>query len=208
MARTVVAVYESVYVAKKAIGEMLEAGFPRDRIDLFIDHSLDDLNNSSKPIAARSEMVIDELRAGASVGTGIGSSIGIAGSLMFIRGVLHLPWLTSFGQPVDTMVVALVLIGLCAMAGAITGFLLGGLLGLGITEEEICQYARNIRKNGVTVMVVADWDAVDGTLEILGRFNPLEIRQKSIEWHKAGQREKKLAERALKVKVPEQNRPR
>lgn len=200
MARTVIAVYDSVYTAKKAIWELIDLGYPRERIDLFAEHNMDNL---AKADSTRSEMVMDELRAGAALGAGIGGALGLAGAVLFLLQVLSLPflsWIDSIPLEAGAILLAAVVVG------AILGSLFSGLIGLGIPEEEIVQYARNVRKEGVTVMVVADWDAVDGTLEVLGRHNPLDLRQKSIEWQKAGVREKKLAERALHVKVSEQDR--
>lgn len=200
MARTVIAVYDSVYTAKKAIWELIDLGFPRERIDLFAEHNMDSLAKSE---STRSEMVMDELRAGAALGAGIGGALGLAGGLLFLLQALPLPflsWMASIPLEASTILLAAV------VAGAILGSLFSGLIGLGIPEEEIVQYARNVRKEGVTVMVVADWDAVDGTLEVLSRYNPLDLKQKTIEWQKAGAREKKLAERALHVKVSEQDR--
>jgi hypothetical protein len=210
MARTVIAVFESVYIAKKAIWELLDLGFPRERIDMVEDRYKENLNELAKPEKVRSEVVVDELRAGANIGAGIGGSLGITGGLLVSLGVLHLPpFMMAFTNGPQSIVIGvLVIAGLCAVAGGLAGSLISGLVGLGIPEDEICQYAKTVRKDNVTVMIVADWDAVDGTLEVLGHHNPLEIKQKSIEWQKAGLREKKLAERALHIKATEQDRPR
>ena len=202
MARTVIAVFESVYIAKKAIWELLDLGFPRDRIDLVTEQTRESTRNLARPHAVRSETVMDELRTGGSIGAGIGGSLGIAGAMLVGFGSLHLPFLAAItGVPPTAQLEAAALTGVGLIAGAIAGSLFGGLLGLGIPETEIQQYAKTVRHDRVTVMVVADWDAVDGTIEVLEHYNPLEIRQKTIVWQKAGVREKKLAERALHVKT-------
>jgi uncharacterized membrane protein len=150
---------------------------------------------------------MDELRAGGTVGAGIGGSLGITGGLLAGFGAIHFPLLASISTGAfTTLSEVAVLAAIGVAAGAIAGSLLGGLVGLGIPENEVLQYAKTVRKSKVMVMVVADWDAVDGTIAVLERYNPLNIQQKVIEWQKAGEREKKLAERALHVKITEQDR--
>ncbi len=207
MARTVIAIYESVYTAKQAIWELMDLGYPRDRIDIITGRLMDNANDLAKPEAARSEMVVDELRAGAGIGAGIGGSLGIVGGLLASVGQFHISLPIAAG-PWNALAVVSAMVAIAMTAGGIAGSLLGGLVGLGIPEEEVRSYAKNARKDSVTVMVVADWDAIDGTIEVLGHYNPLEIRQKTIEFQKAGPRERKLAERALHIKATEQDRPR
>lgn len=210
MARTVIAVFESVYSAKKAIWELVDLGFPRERIDLFAEHSPVDFNELAKPEKIHSEVVIDEMRAGANIGAGIGGAIGTTFGLLMSLGALHIPrFMASLASgPVAVVILLLALAGLSIAAGALAGSLMSGLVGLGIPEEEIFRYAKNVREGNVTVMIIADWDAVDGTLEILGHHNPLELKQKSMEWQKSGLQEKRVAERARHIKVPGQDRPR
>lgn len=214
MARTVIAVFESVYSAEQAVWELLDQGFPRERIDLFTERLAENMSGLVRPEKVCSEVVIGELRAGANIGAGIGGSLGITGGLLILLGAMHAPsflaGLTGGTQagPLAAAILILAIAGLSTAAGGLFGSLISGLVGLGIPEEEIRQYAKNVRKGNVTLMIVADWDAVDGTLEVLGRHNPLEVRQKSIESLKAEQRKKNGTERARKEEVPGQHRPR
>jgi hypothetical protein len=214
MARTVVAVFESVYMAKQAVWELLDLGFPRERIDLVVDRSMDTTKDTTNDLAktekVNSEVVMDELQAGASIGAGIGGSLGITSGLLISLGALRIPpFLASLASgPQSIMLLMLAVAGLSAAAGSLVGSVISGLVGLGIQEEEIRQYAKNVHKGNVTVMIVADWDAVDGTLQVLAHHDPLEVRQRPIEWQKAGPRERKLAERALNVKTTGQDHPR
>ncbi len=207
MARTVIAVYESVYTAKQAIWELMDLGYPRDRIDITTGRLMDSTNDLAKPEVARSEMVVDELRAGVGIGAGIGGSLGMVGGLLASVGELRISLPVAAG-PLHVLAVLSAMIVVAMVTGGIAGSLLSGLIGLGIPEEEVRGYAKNVRKDSVTVIVVADWDAIDGTIEVLGHYNPLELRQKTIEWQKAGPLERKLAERALHIKATEQDKPR
>lgn len=192
MARTVVAVFESVYIAKKAIWELQDQGYPRDRIDMVMDsnRSLEKVKNN------RSEILTDEVGAGANIGLSIGGAMGLMSGLLYNLGALplHIPLLNSAlgtgAMAVTSTLGAAIFLGV--IAGGMAGAVLGGMLGLGIPEEEARQYAKNVRRSSVSVMVLADWDAVDGAIEVLTRHNPLEIDEKVIEWEKTGRRSKKL----------------
>jgi hypothetical protein len=239
MARTIIAVFESVYSAKKAVWELTDLGFPRKLIDIVAERSPGSMNGLTKSEKARSEIEVDDLRAGANIGAGIGGSLGMTVGILYGIGAMSFPpFLTDLGAGISKLlnstggfmasisalhipaslaaftsgpqaVAAFMLAAafLCTTAGGVAGSLISALVGLGLSEEEIRQYAKNVHEGIVTVMIVADGEAVDGTLKVLGQHNPLEIKQNSIEWHKVGPREKKLAERALRVKATEQNRP-
>jgi len=239
MARTIIAVFESVYSAKQAVWELIDLGFPRRLIDLVVEHSQDNSSGSAKPEQARSEIEVDDLRMGANIGAGIGASLGTAGGILSVIGALDIsPFLADIGAgiratfgmtgglmesigalpfpsllaslatgPQGVAVEVLTTAFVCTVAGGLLGGLICGMIGLGLSEEEYRQYAKNVHEGIVSVMIVADGDAVDGTLKVLGLHNPLEIRQKPIEWQKVGPREKRLAERALRVKATEHDRP-
>ncbi len=240
MARTIIAVFESVYSAKEAVWELVDLGFPRKLVEMVAENSEGISNGLARPEKPRSEMVLDDIHAGGIIGAGIGGSLGIFGALLIGRGAMQIaPSLMAVGSWVDGLMglangkmasiagpqitptlaaitrgplaaplMAAVFILAVTLFFAFAGSMAGGLVGLGIPEDEIRQYAKNVNVSTVTVMIVADGDAIDGSLKVLSRHAPLEIRQKTIEWQKAGPQEKKLAERALRVKVTEQNRPR
>jgi hypothetical protein len=204
MARTVIAVFDSIYLAKNAIRGLLDLGLPREQVDLVTERFPELIGNAAKPEKGRTEIVVDELRAGAMVGAGIGLSLGMTGEMLNGLGALHLP--SSLARFANAPLIFTVWWLVAILLPAITGLLVSGLIGLGIPEEELRQYAKDVQGRNVTVMIVAEWEAVDRAIEVLDRYNPLEIRQKPIEWEKAGLREKRLAERALHVKVIEQDR--
>jgi len=205
MARTVFAVFESVYSAERAVRELLALGFPRERIDLFADSEQDNLNGMAMPEEVRTEIAIDRFQAGAAIGAGIGGSLSITSGLLVWVGALHLPLFRSpFTGEIQVAALFLFLVGISAL----TGGLVSRLVGLGIPEEEIRWYAKNVHKGNVTLMIVADWDAVDGTLEVLGHHNPLEIKQRSIALQRAESNDKRVAKNARKTKITKQDRPR
>jgi hypothetical protein len=200
----VVAEFESIYTAKKAVLELLKSGFSRERIDLSTDRIYANPRDQEKPDRVHSEVVLDELQAGSGIGAGIGASLGLVGGLLVTLGELTLPFLASVTNITMSVVPEIVILaGAGLVAGGILGGMLSGLVGLGIPENEVRQYAKTVRRSYVTLMVIADWDAVDGTIAVLENHNPLDIHQKAIEWKKMEGNEKKLVERGLHVKISE-----
>lgn len=188
MARTVIAVYESVYIAEKAVWELHDLGYPRDRIEMVVDSVRSRVTTSKKAEKVRSEVVENEIGAGLGIGAGIGASMGIAAALLFGLGTLHIPSIALAAGQFSMAAAALGAVLVGAVAGSGGGALLGGLLGLGIPEEEAQKYARSVRQDSVTVMVLADWDAIDGAIEVLTKHNPLELKEKTIEWQMHGRK--------------------
>lgn len=176
MARTIVAIYDSFYAASKAVRELELNGLPRNMIDIFIRPNQTKAGHammSVKRKAVRPEIYMDGQGTGAQIGAGIGSAVGIVGGILTLLGALHIPGLAPNIVPA-----ALSLLAITGVS-AITGGVFGGLLGLGITEEEARQYSKNIRAGDVLVTVLADWDSVEPVIEVLNKHNPLEVQEKS-----------------------------
>jgi hypothetical protein len=178
MARTVIAVFDSKYMADKAVYDLHENGLASDMIEMFarpiLKKGTDAKEQKHKRVPA--EITIGPLGAGTHIGAGIGGAVGIAAGLLIISGALSVPILTGSALPWISILLAVVIVG--AMAGGLVGSLLGGLLGLAISEEELQQYARIVREDQVVVAVLAEWGLVDPVLQILHKHNPLEIEEK------------------------------
>lgn len=188
MARTVVAIYESVYIAEKAIWDLQDLGYPRDRIEVVAAPIRERIAASRKTEKVRPEVVENEIGLGLSIGAGIGSSLGIIGAMLFGLGAMHVPSIAQAAGNYATAAAALAAVIIGLVAGSGSGALLGSLIGLGIPEEEARKYAKSVRSDNVTVMVLADWDAIDGAIEVLTRHNPLELNEKTIEWQMHGRK--------------------
>ena len=191
MARAIVAVYDSFYLANKAVQELAASGYPRNMIDILSRSSHEKAGSSE--LALQSGGVKPEIQtggqaAGIQIGAGIGGAVGVSGGLLAGLGMLHLPGLfaTAAGRPLAAALAGLALAGVAAGIGSLAGMLLGWLLGLGIPEEEARQYAKNVRNGEVMVNVMADWDTVDPVIEILSKHSPLEVKEKAISWQKSG----------------------
>lgn len=95
-----------------------------------------------------------------------------------ISGAISVPGLGpfTFHQPLPLIASLLTEIS----AFAVLGGLVGAMLGPGIPEDEVRQYARNIRQGKVLVAILANREMVDQVIEILNRHRPLEVKEERI----------------------------
>jgi hypothetical protein len=192
MARTVLAVFESVFTAKLAVHELLESGLSGEMVDIVPrPKGALDLGSPAfiKSHPARMEVEQDGLGLGMRIGAGIGGAAGLTGGLLSAVGAL--PFVLPNLFAVSETGMYWLTIGAGLIAGILAGFILGGFLGslagLSIPAEELRQYARVARREPVVVTVLADWDAVDPVIEILAKHNPLELTERNFSRLPSGQ---------------------
>lgn len=174
MAKTVVGLYESSDRAQRAIEDLVDAGFRREDISL----------------TARSEEHghlegggghETEAGSGAATGAGIGAGVGGIGGLLVGLGLLTIPGL---GPIVAAGPLAATLAGMGV--GAAAGGLVGGLVGLGIPEEDADRYAEGVSRGGYLVIVNAPDAEAERAADILDRYDPLDIDERSMSRSDAG----------------------
>ncbi len=184
MARTVLAVFESVFSAKLAVYDLLENGLNSDMIDI-LPRPKGSLDAAAVGPVKKSPRVVTEVDkdahgVGLQVGLGIGAAIGAAGGVMGLAGALPLALFDTLA--LNGILSNLIVVFGGASAGAVFcgafGGLIGGLVGLNIPDEEIRQYARVARREPVMVAILADWDSIDPVIQILSNHNPLELIEK------------------------------
>lgn len=185
MARTLVAYFDSVYSAEKAIHDLAKNEFSRDRISIRLSHngSKEAQTDPSGPLVApEPEIIFESLGAGIRAGAVIGSALALAGALLLSLGVLDVPGYRL--QSFPGLLNALLNLGIWLAAGTISGVVIGSLIGmvlnLHIPESEVRQYARTVRQGKVAVSLLADYDEVDGAIQILNRHAPLEVKQERV----------------------------
>ena len=185
MARSLVAYYDSVYLAQKAVDELTTKGFSKEMITLLVPASKagkERLRPVKRSRSAEQEVMPGSRSAGAQAGAAIGSALGAASLILMITRVLPIPGLevVSLYEPARLAVTVTGELGALTLIGAGLGALLGSLVGLGIPEEELHQYAKNIRCGSVLVSILADWDRVDQAIEILNHHRPLQVKEERI----------------------------
>ncbi len=144
MSKTIIATYEHVEAANRAIRRLYEDGFTQPQISLLVSDPTKEKHLAIKPGTKASEGVA----AGAAAGGALGA---IAVGLTAVAGIV-IPGLgLSIAGP---LVAALAGLG----AGATAGGLVGGLVGLGISEHE-AKVVEDAVKQGNVALAVTDDDA-------------------------------------------------
>lgn len=196
MARTVIAVFDSIYSAVNAKRELEDSGLSNEGIDVFVppdDSASDDFSNPVQVKRFRPEVNLDGGSAGAQVGMGIGGAIGAGAGLLVWLGTIALPASVLALGPWSTMAAAWTAAVLSLLGGGILGGLAGSMIGLAIPEGELLQYAKIVHERDVLLSVQADWEAIDPIIEVLSKFNPLALEEKTYRWNKPESKGKKPA---------------
>ena len=174
MAKTVVGLYESSDRARRAIEDLVDAGFQREDISLT---ARSEEHGHLESVGGHET----EAGSGAAAGAGIGAGVGGIGGLLVGLGLLTIPGL---GPIVAAGPLAATLAGIGA--GAAAGGLVGGLVGLGIPEEDADRYAEGVSRGGYLVIVNARDAEAERAADILDRYDPLDIDERSTSRSEAG----------------------
>jgi len=170
MNKTVVALYDNFPTARRVVEDLVEAGFSRDTISLIAN----DASGEYKSYLNADEDVTPE--EGAGFGAVVGALVGLGVAL--IPGVG--PVLAAGPFAVAAMA------GIGAAAGAATGGIAAALMDLGVPEVEAGYYLEGIRRGSTLVTVTADESSVNRAQDIMNRYNPIDLEQRSGLWRESG----------------------
>jgi hypothetical protein len=175
MDRTVVALYEDVNIAHRAVEELLSNGFDRNDISVVRTNQTSAGGVDTETTAGGGDA------SGMAAGAGVGAALGGLAGLVVGLGALAIP---GIGPIVAAGPLATTLAG--AGIGAVAGGLIGALTDIGIPEEEAGYYAEGVRRGGTLVTVRATGEMVGRASEILNRFSPTDVTQRAEEWRSSG----------------------
>lgn len=152
--RTIVGVFHDRANATAAVRDLRDAGFDESQIGVISRHETKRTGLENDPTGTRWEE-----------GTGIGAAAGAATGLGL--GVAVAAGLIPAVGPVIAGGTLMALLA-SAGAGAATGTVVGGLIGLGIPEDEAADYQTEVTA-GRTLVTVSAGTRVSEALEILRR---------------------------------------
>jgi hypothetical protein len=188
MDRTIIAFYDNFHIANGAVRELVEYGFTRDDISVVANSANGAYGYMERPMntgVVLTGYLPDERRAGARIGAGIGAAIGMVSGLLAGSGAWLVPGFEPAAAAGFSSFILFVLASWAAgsITGGIAGRILGSVIGLGIPEEEAEQYADSVRQSGVLVAVKAD--NFNGSLiyDVLSRYHPSELYDKTPQQH-------------------------
>jgi hypothetical protein len=179
MTKTVAALYDNFQSAQQATRDLVNHGFDRNDVSL----AANDASGEYSRYLEDSD--VDVMTDEGAAGAGTGALIGGLGGLVVGLGALLIPGVGPI-IAAGPLVNALVGAGIGAGVGAVTGGLIGALIDLGIPENEAEYYAEGIRRGGTLVTVRTTEDLVDSVKDILDRYHPVDMEERSSEWRESG----------------------
>lgn len=170
--KTIVALYDTMEQARRALQALKDAGFNSSDISL--------VANNATGEYTRTNGGGDATATGATAGAVIG---GLGGLLVGL-GALVIPGIGPVlaAGPLAAGIGALVGAGVGAAAGGI----LGALVDAGIPETEAGYYAEGVRRGGALLTARVDDSRAAQVSSILQGFAPVNLNTRVAEWKKAG----------------------
>jgi hypothetical protein len=172
--RTVIGLFDQFEDAQQVARSLVDAGFPRDDLSLI---AADSHGDYAKHVPGETSSETEKLGGGAAAGAGIGAAAGGLAGLLAGLGALAIP---GIGPVIAAGPLAAALAG--AGIGAAAGGLLGALVNLGIPEEHAKLYAEGVRRGGTLVMAKVQDSQTEQAVQIMNRFHPVDINQRSRTW--------------------------
>jgi len=179
--KNVVGLFENMRDAEAVVRELRDAGISDADIS-FAGRNPDAATMEANAYTGEGH---NEAAEGAGFGATGGTIVGGLTGLLVGLGALTIP---GIGPVVaaGTLATALGSTALGAGIGAATGGLLGALVGAGIPEEDAHIYSEGIRRGGALVMAQVDDTMVDPTLDIMERYNVVDIDERGTEYRSGG----------------------
>lgn len=182
--KTVVGLYEDIQDAQSAINDLVRAGFDRADISLVSTNRwADETAVTGESVYADDGTVIETDQLGSDVAAGVvtgGAVGGLAGVLLGL-GALAIPGL---GPIIAAGPLVAGLTG--AGVGAAVGGLVGALVNWGVPQTEAEVYAESVRRGGILVGLKTDEANNDRAVEIMSRYNPIDVERQTEQWRAGG----------------------
>lgn len=173
MATTVVGMFDDRDTAERAVQDLIDAGFDRNRVSLV----------AADPGGKIYRQHVDEegslASEGAATGLTSGAVVGGILGLLVGAGLIFVPAGVIAAGPIAGLIAG-------GAAGAATGGILGGLVGMGIPEEHADAYAEGVRRGGTIVTIQADDDKAQQAHDLLDRDGAVNIEDRAAAYRNEG----------------------
>jgi hypothetical protein len=171
--KTVVALFQSMSDAQRAVDKLERAGFSRNDTSIVAGNEKGEYQDY---VAGSGEV-------GKGVAGGAGAGAAIGGGLGLIAGLTALA-IPGFGPVIAAGPLVAALTG--AGIGAAAGGLIGGLTQAGISQSDAEYYSEGVRRGGVLVIVRSTDEQANRAVDILDDAGAEDVDKKSREWRTAG----------------------
>ena len=175
MVKTIVGSFDSFNEAHQVANDLRAAGFLDSDISIVA-------NNASGEYREDARVRTDDNEAsatakGAVTGAVVGGGAGLAASLAGLA-------IPGIGPIIAAGPIVATLAG--AGTGAVAGGLIGGLVDLGVPENDAQYYAEAVRRGGALVTVRADEGRADEVADILRAHGAIDIEDRVERWRESG----------------------
>jgi uncharacterized protein (TIGR02271 family) len=181
--KTVVALFDSMSDAQNAVRDLVNTGISRERITLVANNregrsDLEDVRSTTMERGVN-ESYEDDVDAGG--GAAAGAVVGGIGGAVLALSAFAIP---GIGPVIAAGPLIAGLVG--AGVGAAVGGLVGALIEAGIPEEHAGYYAEGVRRGSTLLAVEADDSRVDDVVDIMNRYDPIDINERVAGWRTSG----------------------
>ena len=181
MSQTVVGIFYTPAEAERAVSDLMNGGFPREKISLITPSS----HVEHVKIEGSDTEHVEDLAIGAVSGGLLGGMLGALVG-MIVVGFPGIGALLVAGPLAAAISGAGVTMAVGAGAGAVGGGILGALTWAGITGNEAHVYEEFIRQGRILVMVQASGAEREKAAEILHRDGAADAVDQADEWRHEG----------------------
>lgn len=167
---TVIGVFDSHDAAERCVRQMRAAGFTDNEISVVAKGDGGQRSRGRRQSRGQDQdMEAGSEMGGQNVGDGAawGGALGAAGGLLASAGMLAIP---GIGPILAAGPLA------ATLSGAAAGGLAGGLLDLGVTEQQGRQYENELRQGRVLAVVEADGDRADDAARLMEEADARDVQ--------------------------------
>lgn len=175
MVKTIVGSFDSFNEAHQVANDLRAAGFLDNDISIVANNASGEYHEDTR--AGDGDKGTSATAKGAVTGAVVGGGAGLAASLAGIA-------IPGVGPIIAAGPIVATLAG--AGTGAVAGGLIGGLVDLGVPENDAQYYAEAVRRGGALVTVRADEARADEVADILRQHGAIDIEGRVERWRESG----------------------
>jgi uncharacterized membrane protein len=176
MVKTIVGSFDSFNEAHQVANDLRAAGFLDSDISIVANNAAGEYREDDR-VRASGDTDSSATTKGAVTGAVVGGGAGLAASLAGLA-------IPGIGPIIAAGPIVATLAG--AGTGAVAGGLIGGLVDLGVPENDAQYYAEAIRRGGALVTVRVDESRAEEVADIMRAHGAVDIEGRVERWRESG----------------------
>lgn len=181
MVKTIVGSFDSFNEAHQVANDLRAAGFLDSDISIVANNASGEYRDDERVVPATDNRTDPDDTSAAAKGAVTGAVVGGGAGLAASLAGLAIP---GIGPIIAAGPIVATLAG--AGTGAVAGGLLGGLVDLGVPENDAQYYAEAVRRGGALVTVRADESRANEVIDILRDHGAVDIEGRVERWREGG----------------------